>query len=130
MSFRILEAGRCPLRVAGRPAVWPRFPFRTLVADLRPCAGFVQGDAHGKRYVVQGDVLRMGSGMAPRDRCPAFSLRSRCGLLFLSPTRVPVPFFFSLGFPVLPSTAPRPVSPLPLPSAGHDPGRPSLHLAL
>ena len=39
MSFRILEAGRCPLRVAGRPAVWPRFPFRTLVADLRPCAG-------------------------------------------------------------------------------------------
>ena len=93
MSFRILEAGRCPLRVAGRPAVWPRFPFRTLVADLRPCARFVQGDAHGKRYVVQGDVLRMGSGMAPRDRCPAFSLRSRCGLLFLSPTRVPVPFF-------------------------------------
>ena len=119
MSFRILEAGRCPLRVAGRPAVWPRFPFRTLVADLRPCAGFVQGDAHGKRYVVQGDVLRMGSGMAPRDRCPAFSLRSRCGLLFLRPTGVPVPFS---SFPSeLRSTQyapPRLVRPLPIPLSG------------
>ena len=152
MSFRILKAGRFPMRVAGRPALWPRFPFRTLAADLRPCAGPQDAGAprpwlrsvdtllpeswrqahsmppkwqgatphsrdvppptlspcghmsrprlrsgrrlaHRKRYVVQGDALPMGSGRAPRDRCPALSLRSRCGLLFLRPTRAPVPFF-------------------------------------
>ena len=149
MSFRILEAGRCPARCWQARVLAP-FPFRTLVADLRPCAGPQDAGAprpwlrsvdtllpeswrqahsmppkwqgatphsrvsprllsprchmsrpklrsgrrlaHRKRYVVQGDVLRMGSGMAPHDRCPAFSLRCRCGLLSLRPTGVPVPF--------------------------------------
>ena len=187
MSFRILEAGRCPLRVAGRPAFWSRFH----TARLRPTCVLVQGRrtlAHqgpgcvpltrcslslGGRPIpcsqngraphliprcppppspaatcrapgfVQGDVLRMGSGMSFRATSCAWeavwlrataALRFRCVLVAVCFSSVPrahqFPFFFSLGPPVLPSTAPQTCEPPPpIPSAGHDPVRPSLHLA-
>ena len=188
MSFRILEAGRCPLRVAGRPAFWPRFH----TACLRPTCVLVQGrrtlahqdpgcvpltrcfQSRGGRPIpcprngraphpipgcppayslpaatcrapgfVQGDVLRIGSGMSFRATSCAWkavwlrataALRLRCVLVAVSFSSVPRAyqflFFFSLGPPVPPST-PHPdlCAPFPLPSLGHDPVRPSLHLA-
>ena len=56
MSFRILEAGRCPLRVAGRPAFWPC----SHSARLRPTCVLVQG---------RRTLARQGSGCVPLTRC-------------------------------------------------------------
>ena len=39
MSFRILEAGRCPPARCLQARILVPFPFRTLATDLRPWAG-------------------------------------------------------------------------------------------
>ena len=176
MSFRILEAGRCPLRVAGRPAFWSRFH----TARLRPTCVLVQGRrtlAHESPGCVPLTCcsLRLGgrpipcsqngraphpipryppsASLSPRPHvAPQASFRATScaweavcrsgrrlahGKRYGSARPLPCVFVaFSLRFAFPPShgrtssVPPRFVRPhSPLPSAGHDPVRPSLHLA-